>query len=131
VTKLRSDETGSDYEDEEREKKFLRFGMGWNGSSWPDLLRTERICRKKAQKAQKGNWNRGDMSAVARDRFATGSRNFQLTTTNSYSHETACSWSALNYGDYSGLAFHAGYFFPTWCSYANTVIPVEIYTPVK
>jgi hypothetical protein len=25
-----------------------------------------------------------------------------------------------DYGDYSGLAFHGGYFFPSWCSYGNT-----------
>jgi hypothetical protein len=39
-------------------KDFMRFGMVWNGLGWPDLLRTERICRKKAQKAQKGNWHK-------------------------------------------------------------------------
>ena len=26
----------------------------------------------------------------------------------------------MNYGDYTGVAFHGGHFIPVWCSYAYT-----------
>ena len=69
-----------------------------------------------------GNTNTQFFAAVSRDGFATRPANFQLTMTNSYSHQSACSLYSyiVNYGDYTGLAFNSGYFFPTWCSYANT-----------
>ena len=61
-------------------------------------------------------------AAVSTDGFTTAQpRNVQLTTTFSYSHQANCPCcTSINYGDYSGLAFYGGYFFPTWCSYANT-----------
>lgn len=60
-------------------------------------------------------------TAVSTDGFPSRPRNFQLEATSSYSHQSSCTYdaNALNYGDYSGLAFHGGYFFPTWCSYGN------------
>jgi len=62
-------------------------------------------------------------AAVSTDGFDTAQpRNFQLSPSNgSDSHQTNCYISTImNYGDYTGLAFHAGYFFPVWCSFVNT-----------
>ena len=59
-------------------------------------------------------------AAVSRDGFATQPRNFPLNATQSYSHQSCYDSQVLNYGDYTGLAFYGGYFFPTWCSFTNT-----------
>ena len=64
-------------------------------------------------------------AAVSTDGLTTAKpRNFQLTTQFSYSHQPTCPTGApdaLNYGDFSGLAFYGGYFFPSWCSFAGDV----------
>ena len=59
-------------------------------------------------------------AAVSRDGFATRPGNFQLNSTYSYSHTSCYDSIILNYGDFTGLAFYGGYFFPTWCSFTNT-----------
>ena len=63
-------------------------------------------------------------AGVSGDGCTSQPRNFQLNPTASLSHQPTCSTGAadvLNYGDYTGLAFHGGYFFPTWCSFASDI----------
>jgi hypothetical protein len=59
-------------------------------------------------------------AAVSTDFATPPPRNCQLSITGSFPIQAncpCCAWQ--NYGDYSGLAFHGGYVFPSWCSFAN------------
>jgi hypothetical protein len=70
--------------------------------------------------------------AVSNTGFAPQAQNFQLTVAQSDGSintslgcgpqglDACCAGSGLNYGDYTGLAFHAGLIVPVWCSYVGT-----------
>jgi hypothetical protein len=60
-------------------------------------------------------------AAVSTDGFSTAQpRNFQLNPTGSNVTTNTCVNADVNYGDYTGLAFHGGYFFPVWASYTDS-----------
>jgi hypothetical protein len=70
--------------------------------------------------------------AVSSNGFAVQAQNFQLTVGQSDGSantsldcgpqglDACCAGSGLNYGDYTGLAFHAGLIVPVWCRYTGT-----------
>jgi hypothetical protein len=62
-------------------------------------------------------------AAVSTDGFSTAQpRNFQLTPTQSDGTQSdGCDGSVMNYGDYTGLAFHGGYLVPVWINYGTAI----------
>jgi hypothetical protein len=58
-------------------------------------------------------------AVVSENGFSAGARNFQLNPLQSDGTANSCSGTDINYGDYTGLAFHGGYFYPSFVFYGT------------
>jgi hypothetical protein len=74
-------------------------------------------CRNDAA----NNKNTQFFAAVSNDGFTStqAPTNFQLNPMQSDGTQNSCSGTEINYGDYTGLAFHGGYFYPSFVFYGT------------